>query len=64
MTAELLAPMYKIEAPCESFISRIFFNSRQTSACTLILFYTQSIINDKRFHKQQCHVLYNQTAMI
>ena len=36
----------------------------QTSACSLKLFYTQSIKNEKSFLKQKFHILYNQTAII
>ena len=46
------------------FLNSLSFNTTQTSACTLKLFYTQSITNDKRFLKQKFDVLYNQTALI
>ena len=46
------------------FLNSLQFNTTQTSACTLKLFYAQYIKNDKSFLKQKFHILYNQTAII
>ena len=47
-----------------NFLNSPWFNTTQTSACTLKLFYTQSIKNDKSFLRQNFHILYNETATI
>ena len=45
------------------FLNNPQFNTTQTLACTLKLFYTQSIKKDKSFPKQKFHILYNQIVL-
>ena len=64
ITAELLNRMYKSLMWKLHFLNSLEFNNTQTSSCTLKLFHTQSIKNDKSFLKQKIHILYIQRAII
>ena len=46
------------------FLTSLQFNTTQSSACTLKLFYTRSIKDDKSFLKQKSHILYNLKELV